>query len=108
MLQRRRQDQDLHADVEDKFVSDSERAVDHERTMCSSAPGFGWGLFYLVVTVESGRKKPRKGELFRSAKSDGYIDPGREDVLKVVENKGFVTASQQPAKPGQDNAEKKH
>jgi hypothetical protein len=46
-------------------------------------------------------------ELSRSRKSEGYIDPGREDVLNVFQDECFVVTSQHTAKPKQDNAEKK-
>ena len=109
MLQRRQQGQDLYADVECKCVSDSERAVDSTDKLMCSAPGLRswpgvfsiWGRWRNLVFAKRGQRS-------RRGKSDRYIDPGREGVLKVVEDKCFVTASQHPAKPGQDNAEKKH
>jgi hypothetical protein len=50
------------------------------------------GFFYLVTLAEFGFRKATAGELSRRGKSDRYIDPGREDVLKAA-SRQLITPS---------------
>jgi hypothetical protein len=51
VLQRRRKDQDLYADVERKFVSDSERAVTPHEQEALQPPATNPGAFLFVRAV---------------------------------------------------------
>jgi hypothetical protein len=52
MLQRWRKDQDLYADVERKFVSDSERAVTPHEQEALQPPATNPGAFLFVAVLE--------------------------------------------------------